>query len=91
VSLRVVRENLADIPLLAFYGGPHPLDGAAPDDALPRACHTFQPGVLFRAASELRIDWERAWLVADMLDDIEAATAPGCRTILINNGHEIRG
>jgi FMN phosphatase YigB (HAD superfamily) len=34
------------------------------------------------------IQLARSWVVGDILDDIEAGRRAGCRTILIDNGHE---
>jgi hypothetical protein len=34
------------------------------------------------------IDLARSWVIGDILDDVEAGRRAGCRTVLINNGHE---
>jgi FMN phosphatase YigB (HAD superfamily) len=44
--------------------------------------------MVLRAAADLGLDLRRSWLVGDILDDVEAGTRAGCRTILIDNGHE---
>jgi histidinol phosphatase-like enzyme len=36
-----------------------------------------------------RIDLQRSWLIADVLDDIEAGRRVGCRTALLDVGHEV--
>ncbi|MFI5377863.1 MAG: D-glycero-alpha-D-manno-heptose-1,7-bisphosphate 7-phosphatase [Tepidisphaerales bacterium] len=41
-----------------------------------------KPGMLLKAAAELKLDLTRCWLIGDALRDIEAGKAAGCRTIL---------
>ena len=75
--------------LLATHGGrvdavffcPH-----APDDACE--CRKPQDGLLRRAAADLGVDLREAWMVGDILDDIEAGNRAGCRTVLVDRGHE---
>jgi FMN phosphatase YigB (HAD superfamily) len=40
------------------------------------------------AAAELGLDLARSWLVGDILDDVAAGHRAGCRTVLLDNGHE---
>lgn len=42
------------------------------------------PGMLLRAAGELRLDLPRSWMIGDSDRDILAGRRAGCRTILIN-------
>lgn len=51
-------------------------------------CRTPRPGLIIRAEREHGIALDRSWFVGDILDHIEAGQRAGCRTILINNGHE---
>jgi FMN phosphatase YigB (HAD superfamily) len=44
--------------------------------------------MLFRAAEELGIDLDRSWMVGDILDDVEAGRAAGCRTVFVDVGNE---
>ena len=44
--------------------------------------------MILRAAEDHAIDLERSWFVGDILDDVEAGRLAGCRTVLIDNGHE---
>jgi phosphoglycolate phosphatase-like HAD superfamily hydrolase len=44
--------------------------------------------MLLRAARELGMDLGRSWMVGDILDDVEAGKRAGCRTVLLDNGHE---
>jgi histidinol phosphatase-like enzyme len=46
------------------------------------------PGMLLKAAWDWHINLEASWMIGDILDDVEAGNAAGCRTVLINNGNE---
>lgn len=76
---QLLSEN--NISLGGFYYCPH----SANDRCV---CRKPQSGLLRRAAAELRIDLTGAWMIGDILDDLEAGKRLGCKTILINNGHE---
>ncbi|HEX6733641.1 MAG TPA: HAD family hydrolase [Azonexus sp.] len=52
------------------------------------ACRKPQPGLLRRAAAEHGIDLGRSWMVGDILDDVEAGHAAGCRAVLLDVGSE---
>lgn len=75
----------AGAELAAFYWCPH----------LPAAygaggcnCRKPAPGLLLRAARDLRLDLEASWLIGDILDDVEAAGRAGCRSVLIDANNE---
>jgi histidinol-phosphate phosphatase family protein len=51
-------------------------------------CRKPQPGMLTRAAAEHGIDLGQSWMVGDILDDVEAGHRAGCRTVLLDVGHE---
>ena len=51
-------------------------------------CRKPAPGMLLRAAHEHDIDLHASWFVGDILDDVEAGNLAGCKTILLDNGHE---
>jgi D-glycero-D-manno-heptose 1,7-bisphosphate phosphatase len=71
--------------LSGFYFCPH----APGDDAdIACACRKPRPGLLYQAAAALRIDLWKSWVLGDILDDIEAGSRAGCRTILIDCGNE---
>ena len=76
------------ITLAGFYYCPHHPEGIIPPYAVPCLCRKPQPGLLTRAARDLNIDLAQSWMVGDILHDIEAGRWAGCRTVLINNGHE---
>jgi len=51
-------------------------------------CRKPKPGLLLRAAEELSLDVGKSWMVGDILDDVEAGRAAGCRTVLVDVGNE---
>lgn len=89
-----VRERLAallaavGVPLDGFYYCPH--DPAATVVRYRRYCQCRKPapGLILRAARELDVDLSRAWLIGDILDDIEAGRRAGCTSLLVNSGGE---
>jgi histidinol-phosphate phosphatase family protein len=85
-----VRELLAGlgIPLAGFYYCPHHPEGSVARYAIRCACRKPAPGMLLRAARESSLDLKRSWLIGDILDDMAAGTRAGCRTILLDIGHE---
>lgn len=74
--------------LSGTYWCPHQPGGSVAPYARPCECRKPAPGMLLRAAREHSLDLGRSWFVGDILDDIEAGTRAGCRTILLDNGHE---
>ena len=71
-----------------FYYCPHHPAGTQPIYNSECSCRKPLPGLLVRAAADLRLDLSRSWMVGDILDDIEASRRAGCRTVLIENGNE---
>ena len=59
-----------------------------PGYTLACLCRKPQPGLIARAAWEHEIDLADSWFVGDILDDVEAGHRAGCRTVLVDNGHE---
>lgn len=46
------------------------------------------PGMLRRAASDLKIDLSKSWMIGDMLSDLLAGKSAGCRgSILVRTGY----
>ena len=94
-ALEGVRQRLdrllmqaAGVPLRGFYYCPHHPEGVVPGYNIACDCRKPRPGMLLRAAEELKIDLDQSWMAGDILDDIEAGNRARCRTILIDNGHE---
>ncbi|HEX8939878.1 MAG TPA: HAD family hydrolase [Candidatus Limnocylindrales bacterium] len=92
-ALDGIRERLTallaahGIPLEGFFHCPHHPDGVN-EYAVVCDCRKPAPGLVLRAAAELGADLTRSWLVGDILDDVEAGRRAGCRTILVDRGHE---
>jgi D-glycero-D-manno-heptose 1,7-bisphosphate phosphatase len=78
----------AGVPLAGFYFCPHHPDGDVEQYARTCTCRKPAPGLLSRAAHDHGIDLSRSWLVGDILHDVEAGRRAGCRTILLDVGHE---
>ncbi|WP_116134823.1 D-glycero-alpha-D-manno-heptose-1,7-bisphosphate 7-phosphatase [Trinickia diaoshuihuensis] len=76
------------VPLAGAYWCPHHPAGTVARYAVRCSCRKPQPGMLLRAANEHGLDLSASWFVGDILDDIEAGTRAGCRTVLIDNGNE---
>jgi D-glycero-D-manno-heptose 1,7-bisphosphate phosphatase len=93
-ALHIVGQRLRDMfaaagaRLEGFYYCPHHPRGSVPEYAQTCTCRKPGPGLLIAAARHHRIDLGRSWMVGDILDDVEAGRRAGCRTVLINNGHE---
>ncbi|PMS15290.1 HAD family hydrolase [Trinickia dabaoshanensis] len=85
--LRAMFESCG-VPLQAAYWCPHHPNGTVAPYAYRCACRKPKPGMALRAADEHGIDLSKSWFVGDILDDVEAGTRAGCRTVLIDNGNE---
>ena len=85
-----LRAELArfEIPLAGFYYCPHHPEGNVPSFSIDCYCRKPNPGLLIQAARELDVDLTHSWMVGDILHDVEAGRAAGCRTILLTNGNE---
>ena len=46
------------------------------------------PGMLLKAAADLRVDLSRSWMVGDRLSDVLAGVNAGCRSIRVRTGHQ---
>jgi histidinol-phosphate phosphatase family protein len=76
------------VTLEGAYWCPHHPRGLVAPYAHRCECRKPAPGLLLQAAREHELDLKASWLVGDILDDIEAGTRAGCRTVLIDNGNE---
>jgi D-glycero-D-manno-heptose 1,7-bisphosphate phosphatase len=76
------------VTLAGAYWCPHHPEGVVARYAHRCACRKPAPGMVLQAAREHGIDLAASWFVGDILDDIEAGTRAGCRTVLIDNGNE---
>jgi D-glycero-D-manno-heptose 1,7-bisphosphate phosphatase len=93
-ALEGVKRRLGEllagcgVPLAGFYYCPHHPGGTVAPFAVSCDCRKPAPGLLLRGARDLALDLKRSWLVGDILDDVEAGNRAGCRTVLLDNGHE---
>lgn len=55
------------------------------------SCRKPKPGMLLEAATRYPIDLAASFLIGDRWRDIDAGTAAGCRTILIDRHYRERG
>jgi D,D-heptose 1,7-bisphosphate phosphatase len=76
------------VRLDGFYFCPHHPEGQVEAYSIDCICRKPAPGLLRRAAQDLRLDLEASWMIGDILNDVEAAKRAGCRAVLINNGNE---
>ncbi|MGE5594979.1 MAG: D-glycero-alpha-D-manno-heptose-1,7-bisphosphate 7-phosphatase [Hyphomicrobiales bacterium] len=93
-ALRAVERRLqelaapAGVRFAGFYFCPHLPGGSVPRYACECVCRKPRPGLILRAAADLGLDLGGSWLIGDILHDIEAGRRAGCRTVLLDNGHE---
>lgn len=74
--------------LSGVYWCPHHPHGNVARYTAVCSCRKPAPGLLLRAAHEHRLDLTQSWFIGDILDDVEAGNRAGCRTVLLDNGHE---
>lgn len=88
---KTVEETLTEykIKLTEFYYCPHHPEGKVSEYAVNCNCRKPNPGMFFQAAREHDVDLKKSWMLGDVLHDVEAGHRAGCRSILINRGHEI--
>lgn len=77
-----------DAFLDGYYYCPHHPHGVVSRYSKQCECRKPYPGLLYRAARENGCDLSQSWFVGDILNDVEAGMRAGCRTILLNTGHE---
>ena len=64
----------------------HPTEGRG-DYLRGCECRKPAPGLLLRAAAELRLDLSHSWMIGDTLKDIEAGGWAGAQGILVRTGY----
>lgn len=93
-AMTVIRDRFLELfapmgaQLAGFYYCPHHPEGTVTQFAIACDCRKPAAGLILRAAEELGVDPAESWMVGDTLDDVEAGNRAGCRTILLDNGHE---
>ena len=86
-TIRALLRDL-QIRLDGFYFCPHHPEGRVPVYARSCDCRKPAPGLLRKAGLDGGIDLSASWMIGDILHDVEAGRRAGCRTILLDNGHE---
>lgn len=86
IDLEAGRTGVID----RFYYCPYHPEGTV---AAYRRDHPWRkprPGMIVQAASDMRLDLGRSWVIGDQLRDVQAGKAAGCRTILVGASPERR-
>jgi histidinol-phosphate phosphatase family protein len=85
-----LRDLLSDIgvSLAGFYYCPHHPRGTVAPYARVCGCRKPLPGMILAAAKQLQAIPAECWMVGDILDEVEAGSRAGCRTVLIDYGNE---
>ncbi|WP_343673572.1 HAD family hydrolase [Chitinophaga sp.] len=77
-----------NVRLDGFFYCPHHPQGTIRPYAVDCSCRKPRSGMLKAAAEKLNIDLTNSWMIGDILHDVEAGNQAGCRSLLVNNGHE---
>jgi D-glycero-D-manno-heptose 1,7-bisphosphate phosphatase len=70
-----------------FYYCPHHPEASVEQYRQSCDCRKPQPGMLRRAAEELKLDLARSFVVGDRWHDLQAGEAVGARGILVRTGY----
>jgi D-glycero-D-manno-heptose 1,7-bisphosphate phosphatase len=80
-----IQLKIAPAAVAGFYYCQHDLEAGC-------ACRKPEPGLILAAATDLKLDLQRSWMIGDNISDVIAGTCAGCRTILLgDNGHATAG
>lgn len=88
VERRLAKLLAPRVSLAGFYWCPHHPEGSRAPYAVDCLCRKPRPGLLLRAAADHGVDLALSWFIGDILNDVEAGLRAGCRTVLLDNGHE---
>jgi D-glycero-D-manno-heptose 1,7-bisphosphate phosphatase len=80
--------KVEDVQLDDMFFCPHHPKGIIKEYAIECDCRKPMPGMIINAASKHNIDLKQSWMIGDILNDVEAGTRAGCKTILVDNGNE---
>jgi D-glycero-D-manno-heptose 1,7-bisphosphate phosphatase len=69
-----------------YYCPHHPTAGIG-KYKIDCACRKPKPGMLEKAAADLKIDLSKSFIIGDKLSDLRAGLAVGCKTILVRTGY----
>jgi D-glycero-D-manno-heptose 1,7-bisphosphate phosphatase len=93
-KLDLIESRITDllsnsgISLDGFFYCPHHPEGTVKEYAISCDCRKPKPGMIISAAKQFDIDLFNSWMIGDILHDVEAGNAAGCKTILLDNGNE---
>ncbi len=71
-----------------FYYCPHHPQAALKQYRQICQCRKPSAGMILQAAKEHQVYLPSSWMIGDILHDIEAGNRAGCKTVLLDNGHE---
>jgi D-glycero-D-manno-heptose 1,7-bisphosphate phosphatase len=85
-----LRSLLRDVgvDLTGFAYCPHHPAGKVERYRKDCGCRKPKPGLIVELAERHGIDLAQSWVIGDILDDVEAGRRAGCRTVLVDRGHE---
>ena len=52
-------------------------------------CRKPKPGLILKAAEDLKIDLKKSWMIGDLKTDIDAAQSAGCNSILLKKNQKL--
>lgn len=87
---KVIGKMLAqyNVVLDGFYYCPHHEEGVVESYVKDCSCRKPKAGMILQAATDLKIDLTKSWMVGDILHDVEAGRRAGCKAILVDRGNE---
>jgi D-glycero-D-manno-heptose 1,7-bisphosphate phosphatase len=89
IETKIQNELISEgVQLDALYFCPHHPEGVVHEYSEECTCRKPKPGMLLEASVQFNIDLGGSWMIGDILNDVEAGNAAGCKTILIDNGNE---
>ena len=85
----VIQSRLADVGhcLDGHYSCPHLEDAPVATYRQACECRKPKPGLVEQAASDLRLDVSRSFVVGDRWTDVQLARAVGARAVLVRTGY----
>jgi len=89
---RELKRQLAgeDVAIDGLYYCPFHPDGAVKDFSTESNLRKPNAGMFFQAEADLDIDLAQSWMIGDSYRDIQAGSAAGCHTILVDVPGKIR-
>jgi D-glycero-D-manno-heptose 1,7-bisphosphate phosphatase len=88
-ALRALLRGVG-VDLTGFAYCPHHPAGEVERYRKACGCRKPEPGLIHELAERHGVDLARSWVIGDILDDVEAGRRAGCRTVLVDRGHETR-